>query len=118
MVERDAGGKSASVIASYSAALTEKINTGIFPKKNEWISCIDITKPEKCSLEWATDANQLNCEYVLKTNVSGQELNGTYYAGAQPLIELQLAKGGYRLGHFLNNLAAAHRPAYAQELKF
>ena len=96
--------------------LTQKINTGIFPNKTEWVSCVDIATPEECSLEWATDANRLNCDYVLKTNLSGQELNGTYHVGARPIIELQLAKGGYRLGHFLNNLAAAHTDAaYPQE---
>ena len=116
MVERIAGGNSSSVIASFSAKLTAKINAGMFPNTREWISCIDITTPEKCSLEWARDANHLICDYVLKTNMSGQELNGTYYAGAQPIIESQIAKGGYRLGHFLNNLAAAAHATYPQEL--
>ena len=107
MVERDAGGNSTAVIARYSAMLTERINVGAFPGKDQWVSCVDVATPEVCALDWALDANALNCQYVLKTDVRNKELNGTYYAGAQPLIELQIAKGGYRLGHYLNNLAAA-----------
>ena len=116
MVERDAGGNSTAVIASFSAMLTENIDVGTFPDTTGWISCMDTKNMEECALEWATDANHWNCDYVLKTDMSGRELNGTYYEGARPIIELQLAKGGYRLGKFLNKLAAA-QPTYAQELK-
>ena len=58
-------------------------------------------------MSWAQDANALNCVYVLKADETNQELDGAYYAGAQPYIELQIAKGGYRLGAWLNALAAA-----------
>ncbi len=35
------------------------------------------------------------------------KLNGAYYIGAKPYIELQIAKAGYRLATYVNNLAAA-----------
>ena len=118
MVERYAGGWSASVIARLAATLTDKIDTGVFPDAGEWIACVDPTTAEDCALDWATDANGFNCAYVLKTDVSGLELNGTYYDGAQPIIEAQIAKGGYRLGQYLNKLAAsATRTARRLELR-
>jgi len=58
-------------------------------------------------LSWAQDANAFNCQYVLKADETNQELDGAYYTGAVPIIELQLAKGGYRLAAWINALAAA-----------
>ena len=107
MVERHAGGNSSSVISAFATDLTGKIKNGGFANTSQWISCVDITQPTHCALQWATDANFWNCDYVLKTNMTGQELNGTYYDGAVPIIETQIAKGGIRLGYYLNDLAEA-----------
>ena len=109
MVNQDAGGNSSDVIADFAARLTDRIENDDFLPSNkaDWVSCVDVTAPEKCALQWAVDANAWICEYVLKTDVNDKELNGTYYDGAWPIIELQLAKGGYRLGQYLNNLAAS-----------
>ena len=62
---------------------------------------------QNCALAWAQDANSINCQYVLKDDKTNQELSGAYYTGAKPIIEQQIAKGGYRLGTWINNLAAA-----------
>ena len=109
MVEEIAGGKnSTATIDSFSKSLIAEIDDGEYAsQKADWISCTDITTATDCALEWARDANTINCEYVLQTDESGQELNGDYYTGAVPYIELQISKGGYRLGAWLNALAAA-----------
>ena len=41
----------------------------------------------------------------------GQELSGAYYQKAGPLVELQVARGGYRLAAWLDKLAEAHERA-------
>ena len=109
MVEKIAGGKnSTATIDSFAASLITQIDSGTYAgEKDDWVSCADITTASDCATVWAQDANAFNCEYVLKTNESGVELDGDYFTGAQPYIELQIAKGGYRLGTWLNNLAAA-----------
>ena len=109
MVEKIAGGKnSTAVVNSFADLLITKIDNGTYAsQKDSWISCSDITTASACALQWAQDANTLNCQYVLKTSESGKELDGTYYTGAVPYIELQISKGGYRLGAWLNALAAA-----------
>ena len=109
MVEKIAGGQnSTTVVNSFAAALIKQIDSGTYAsQKASWISCSDITTASACALKWAQDANTLNCQYVLKTAESGQELDGTYYTGAVPYIELQISKAGYRLGAWLNALAAA-----------
>ena len=113
MVEKLAGGEnSTAVINSFAGSLIKEIDNGTFSsQKDDWVSCVDVTPAsgvEDCAVEWATDANALNCVYVLKEDESGAELDGDYYDGAVPYLGLQIAKGGYRLGALLNKLAAAN----------
>ena len=107
MVEKAAGGKnSTGTLASFSDTLIGRIDGGSYQgEKDSWISCADVSRASDCALEWAKDANTYNCEYVLKTEEDGQELDGDYYAGAEPITELQIAKGGYRLAAWINALA-------------
>ena len=109
MVEKLAGGpNSTAIVNSFAASLIADIDTGKYKsQKADWISCSDITTASDCALKWAQDANTLNCQYVLQNDESGAELDGTYYTGAVPYIELQISKGGYRLGAWINALAAA-----------
>ncbi|KAL9131271.1 MAG: hypothetical protein Q9217_000758 [Psora testacea] len=109
MVEKAAGGgNSTGTLASFSETLIARTDSGSYSsQKASWVSCTDIRTAGDCALAWARDANAFICQYVLKTDESGMELDGDYYAGAEPIIELQIAKAGYRLGAWLNALAAA-----------
>ena len=108
MVEKDAGGYGAAVIKSFSKKLIKAIDHGAYAsQKASWVSCSNIKTASACALSWAQDANKINCAYVLKDDETEKELSGAYYEGAKPYIELQLAKGGYRLGTWINKLAAA-----------
>ncbi|KAI4109975.1 MAG: hypothetical protein L6R37_000325 [Teloschistes peruensis] len=108
MVEKDAGGYSQAVITSFANKLIAAIDSGAYSsQKSSWITCANVKTASTCALSWAQDANQFNCAYVLKMDETNQELDGSYYSGAKPYIELQIAKGGYRLGTWINNLAAA-----------
>lgn len=108
MVEEDAGGYSDSDITAFAKKLIAAINTGAYEsRKASWVSCANINTASTCALQWAQDANAINCQYVLKVDETNKELSGAYYTGAKPYIEEQLAKGGYRLGAWINALAAA-----------
>ncbi|KAL8931838.1 MAG: hypothetical protein Q9211_006699, partial [Gyalolechia sp. 1 TL-2023] len=108
MVEKDAGGYGSAVITSFANQLITAIDSGAYAsQKAAWISCSNVNTASACALNWAQDANRINCAYVLKVDQANQELSGSYYTGAQPYIEAQIAKGGYRLGTWINNLAAA-----------
>ena len=113
MVEKVAGGgSSASTVTSFSQTLIQEIDSGDYSsQKADWISCVDPTKIEDCAVQWAQDANAINCKFVLVNDETNQELDGDYYTGAAPYIKQQIAKGGYRLGAYLNNLAAQAVPA-------
>jgi hypothetical protein len=72
---------------------------------------IDLSRPEDYALEWATESNRWNCDYVLRDNTSalvGQELDGDYYEGAVPIVEDLIAKAAGRLATWINALAEAH----------
>ncbi|KIO19674.1 hypothetical protein M407DRAFT_246091 [Tulasnella calospora MUT 4182] len=70
----------------------------------EWLSCTDVNDALNCALRWAIDSNSFICSYVLKTDPAGRELSGTYYRGAAPIVQEQIAKGGVRLAVWLNQL--------------
>ncbi|KAL8775054.1 MAG: hypothetical protein Q9209_000533 [Squamulea sp. 1 TL-2023] len=108
MVEKDTRGYGAAVITSFSNKLIAAVNSGAYAlQKASWISCTNVNTASACALNWAQDANKINRAYVLKVDGTNMELNGAYYTGAKSCIELQIAKAGYRLGTWVNNLAAA-----------
>ena len=59
--------------------------------------CADVTgDPEKCALQWATQANALVCSYVLKPGVDwleNNDLGGDYYDGTEAPLFLPLRLG-------------------------
>jgi len=58
----------------------------------------------KCPLIWAQEANAFDCSEVFNFS-TGDDLcksTGAYYKSAVPIIDLQLAKQGYRLAEWLN----------------
>ncbi|KAL8789910.1 MAG: hypothetical protein Q9195_006620 [Heterodermia aff. obscurata] len=111
MVEYDAGGgNTTAVLMAFAAKLEAAIDTGAYAsQKASWVKCANVATAiqSTCALQWAQDANAYNCQYVLKANETGQELSGSYYTGAKPIIEIQIAKAGYRLAAWINALAAA-----------
>jgi hypothetical protein len=108
MVEKAAGGSTATIYTTWANTLTTRIKSGTYAdEKSSWVACSDIGTASTCALDWATDSNVLNCQYVLKVDETGKELSGAYYTNAVPYIELQIAKGGYRLATWLNAIAAA-----------
>lgn len=100
--------------------LKEKIDRGNIDVSKE---CTDISKAQKCALKWASEANAHVCSYVLKdvgfsTGPDGcekcckwdwqgpEDLSQEYYEKAVPIVEKQVGKAGWRLGQWINALAA------------
>ena len=69
--------------------------------------CQDLDDAEGCALQWAGEANKWVCKYVLKDDIEGLggDLGGEYFDGAVPIIDEMVAKGGRRLGAWLNRIA-------------
>lgn len=60
---------------------------------------ISLDDPVNSSLAWAQEANQYICSTVMPdgaTALNGTELGGEYYEKGIPVIEIQVARAGYR----------------------
>jgi len=63
------------------------------------LSGIDIRDPLTTSMTWAEEANTFVCTTVLPEGpdgVKGKDLSGDYYEAAVPVVQLQVARAGYR----------------------
>ena len=109
MPEEYTGGYSLTDAKSFASTLTTRIKSGEYEsEKASWISGIDINDAVTTAMDWASDANAYVCSTVIPNGVSAVEnvdLDGAYYKSALPVIELQIAKGGYRLAAWLNLIA-------------
>ncbi|KAJ1303934.1 hypothetical protein OPQ81_008345 [Rhizoctonia solani] len=106
IAEKYVGGNTVAYATTWGNQIITKLATGgaYASSKASWLSCVNPSTAQTCALAWATDGNALVCSYVLKTDPTGQELSGTYYTGAYPLVEQQIAKGGIRLAAYLNTI--------------
>jgi S1/P1 Nuclease len=115
--EKLVGGYSLVDAQNWASQLSQSIKAG--PYKSQaasWIQGIDITDGVSSSLIWAKEANAYVCLTVMpkgKAAVEGQELGTTYYETAVPVVELQIARAGYRLAAWFNFIASG---AEAEEL--
>jgi hypothetical protein len=100
MPEKLVGGYTLADAERWAATLTTEIKTGAFKDQAaSWLEGIDITDPVTTSLGWASQTNKFVCTTVLpngKEGVENQELSGSYYEAAKPVIQLQIARAGYR----------------------
>jgi hypothetical protein len=65
----------------------------------DWLTGMDISDPVTSSMVWAKDSNAYVCTTVMPNGVLATEnvdLSGAYYTSALPVVQLQIAKAGYR----------------------
>ncbi|KAK6818826.1 rRNA-processing protein las1 [Apiospora arundinis] len=97
----------------WDSSIAEKMLGGIhrkpYPAALEWAANLSTEIRTETSMKWASESNTHVCESVLPQGASaivGQELAfGEYYETAVPVIELQVAKAGYRLAKWLDLIA-------------
>jgi hypothetical protein len=96
--------------AAWAADLTTDIKTGKFKAcAQTWVQGDDIADAKRSALAWARDSNLYVCSSVFPESiaaVSTADLGGSYFDQAAETVEIQIAKGGYRLAHWLDQLAA------------
>ncbi|CAN8100375.1 unnamed protein product [Discula destructiva] len=95
----------------WAMELAGKIEGGEFASERaKWLEGIDFADPVGTALGWAREGNAYVCSHVLPEGpaaIVGQELSGEYYEKAAPVIEVQVARAGYRLAKWLDLIAAA-----------
>lgn len=106
--EKLIGGSTLSDAQTWANELIDSINSGSYKSvAASWIKGDDISDPVTSATSWASDANAFVCSVVMPNGVSALQkgdLYPTYYDSVIPTIELQIAKGGYRLANWLNSI--------------
>jgi hypothetical protein len=120
MPEKLVGGDELSDAETWAANLTTGIKTGVYKSvAASWISGDAIASPVDTAMIWAKDANAFVCTVVMPNGAAALQkgdLYPTYYDSVIPTIEMQIAKGGYRLANWLNLLAASAKAKRGETL--
>lgn len=84
----------------WAHALTTAIKTGIYQyQAASWLEGMSLGDPLTTALGWARDSNAFICNTVMPDGaeaLQGKELSGEYYDRSVPVIQLQVARAGYR----------------------
>ncbi|CAI7646934.1 unnamed protein product [Penicillium glandicola] len=100
------GGSSLADAQGWADSLVDEITSGAYKTEAaSWIKGDTISDTVTTATRWALDANSFICTVVMPDGAAALEtgdLYPTYYNSAIGTIELQVAKGGYRLGNWLN----------------
>ncbi|KAI1776890.1 nuclease S1 precursor [Hypoxylon cercidicola] len=114
--ESISGGSSLSSARSWANDLITEITSGSYRSQAAgWVSGLSVASASaqtSTALRWATESNAYVCSTVLSGGVSAVEnrdLSGAYTTTAQPVVDLQIAKQGYRLARWLDAIVAAQR---------
>ncbi|KAK3935225.1 nuclease S1 [Diplogelasinospora grovesii] len=90
--------------------LTREIKSGKFKSSSHsWLKGADLSDPTSTALAWAREGNAYVCTTVMPQGpdaIRGQELGADYYDSAAPVVEVQIAKAGYRLAAWLDKIAS------------
>lgn len=106
--EKKVGGGSLTDAQSWANTLVAEIESGTLKGQAAgWIAGDDIANPIQSATRWASDANAYVCSVVMPNGAAALQkgdLYPGYYNSVIGTVELQIAKGGYRLGHWLNTI--------------
>jgi len=94
------GGYSLASASAWANNISLAITEGVYqPLAHEWLEGIALGDPITTALGWATEANAFVCTTVLPggvEGVEGKELSGEYYDEGIKVVQLQIARAGYR----------------------
>jgi len=106
MPEKYIGGYSLADAQSWANTIATAINSGAYSsQKAGWLTGMTLSDTTTSAMTWASDANTYVCTNALKGGVAALEtgdLGGSYYTGNTAVIQLLIAKAGYRLAAWLN----------------
>lgn len=106
MPEQLEGGTTITTARTYATKLSAQIKAGTLGTPNTWISGLGLN--QATIMTWASQANAYVCSTVIPNGadaVKTGDLSTTYYDGVNGVIQLQLARAGYRLAAWLNMIA-------------
>jgi S1/P1 Nuclease len=94
------GGYTLDDAQRWATTLSQAILNGDYmDQAASWVDGIDLNDPVSTTMIWASEANQYVCSTVMPDGpaaLNGTELDGDYYTTAVPVVQLQIARAGYR----------------------
>ncbi|KAF7715894.1 Uncharacterized protein PECH_005769 [Penicillium ucsense] len=112
MPQKLIGGSKLTDAQSWATTLIGEINSGSYKSQAaSWIQGDTVSDPITSATRWASDANAYVCSVVMPNGAAALQtgdLYPDYYNSAIGTIELQIAKGGYRLANWLNLIYNTH----------
>jgi hypothetical protein len=94
------GGFALADAQRWATTLSQDITSGGYmDQAASWLDGIDLSDPVSSTMIWAQEANQYVCSTVMPDGpaaLNGAELDGDYYTTAVPVVQLQIARAGYR----------------------
>ncbi|KAH0613691.1 uncharacterized protein H6S33_005577 [Morchella sextelata] len=107
IAEKHQGGSAVRHAVGWADTLHTEIEGGKYSDvRGEWSACVDPARAEECALSWAGEANRWMCDYVLPQTypggLEGLDVSGEYYEGAIEIVDVLVAKAGWRLAGYLN----------------
>lgn len=106
MPETLVGGYALTDALSWANDLITEIDSGDYKSlAASWIDGDAVDAAQDTAMAWASDANAYVCTVVMPDGAAAltamSDLYPTYYNSVIPTIELQIAKGGYRLANWV-----------------
>lgn len=106
MPETLIGGSALSDALTWANDLIAEIDSGAYKSlAASWIAGDAVASSQATAMLWASDANAYVCSVVMPNGAAAltamSDLYPTYYDSVIPTIELQIAKGGYRLANWV-----------------
>ncbi|KID78494.1 Nuclease PA3 [Metarhizium brunneum] len=106
--EKLVGGGALTNAQSWASDLIQQIASGSYQSQAaDWIRGDDVGDAIATATRWASEANTFVCSVVMPNGSAALQqgdLYPKYYDAVIDTVELQIAKGGYRLGNWLNNI--------------
>ncbi len=94
------GGYALADAQRWGTTLEQAILTGTYKSEAaSWLLGIDLSDSISTTMIWAREANTYVCSTVMPNGaaaLNGTELDGDYYNSAVPVVQLQIARAGYR----------------------
>ncbi|TWU74422.1 hypothetical protein ED733_003894 [Metarhizium rileyi] len=102
-------GKPYPLAEKWANQLADEIHDGKFAvEKQVWLKDLNFDNAIETAMAWSREANAFVCTHVLPEGpkaIVGQELGGEYFKKAGPVIERQVARAGFRMAAWLDNIA-------------
>lgn len=94
---------------AWATNLTSEIKDGKYTAESKlWANGLNIDDPIASSMIWANETNAYVCSHVFPEGpaaIVGQQLAGDYAKKAEPVIDVLVARAGYRLAAWLDLIA-------------